>query len=218
MPFAAREAESLAHGAFTAADALDLLDWKRRILALYARVRAEPDAEAAWDRWREVREELYRTHRQSPLPPESAPRLRRCVLPVRPDVPCRRRARSTRRPSRARSLRAPAARSRSAASGCSGSCCDGSDHELELHWNEAYGGGVLLAVADETTGAETYAGGRYVLDTVKGADLGGAERSIVVDFNFAYNPSCAFDARWSCPLAPAANRLSRPARSRRACP
>ena len=83
----------------------------------------------------------------------------------------------------------------------------GEEHELELSWNEAYGGGILLAVADESSGAETYGGGRYVLDTVKGADLGSGDGRLIVDFNFAYNPSCAFDSRWSCPLAPPVNRL-----------
>src|SRR2546423_1173137 len=67
--------------------------------------------------------------------------------------------------------------------------------------------GFLLAVADETSGSETYGGGRYVLDTVKGADLGNDGSRLIVDFNFAYNPSCAFDSRWACPLAPPANRL-----------
>jgi uncharacterized protein (DUF1684 family) len=57
---------------------------------------------------------------------------------------------------------------------------------------------------DGTSGAETYGGGRYVLDTVKGADLGGT----VLDFNFAYNPSCAWDPSWACPLTPPANRLA----------
>ena len=83
----------------------------------------------------------------------------------------------------------------------------GTEHGLELHWNEGYGGGILLAVSDTTSGRETYSGGRYVLDTVKGADLGNDGAHLVVDFNFAYNPSCAFDPSWACPLAPATNRL-----------
>jgi uncharacterized protein (DUF1684 family) len=50
-----------------------------------------------------------------------------------------------------------------------------------------------------------------VLDTVKGADLGSepaelaGRRMLVVDLNFAYNPSCAYDERWACPLAPVGN-------------
>ncbi len=63
--------------------------------------------------------------------------------------------------------------------------------------------------ATRRTGPETYGAGRYVLDAAKGADLGGdpAASRLVIDFNFAYQPSCAFDPRWACPLAPPENRL-----------
>ena len=50
-----------------------------------------------------------------------------------------------------------------------------------------------------------YGGGRYLVDTVKGADLGGDDGHLVVDLNFAYPPSCAYDPAWACPLAPAGN-------------
>ena len=43
---------------------------------------------------------------------------------------------------------------------------------------------------------------------MKGADLGVGGDRLVLDFNFAYNPSCAYDPQWSCPLPPPANRLS----------
>ena len=54
---------------------LDLLDWKRRIFALYAEVRrtAAEDPEAAWRRWRSVRDEMFRTHPQSPIPEPERP-------------------------------------------------------------------------------------------------------------------------------------------------
>jgi uncharacterized protein len=81
------------------------------------------------------------------------------------------------------------------------------DATLELYWLEAYGGGVFLPFRDETSGRETYGAGRYLLDTVKGADLGGGDCTLVLDFNFAFNPSCAWDDSWACPLAPPANRL-----------
>jgi uncharacterized protein (DUF1684 family) len=42
---------------------------------------------------------------------------------------------------------------------------------------------------------------------VKGADLGEQDGRLVLDFNFAYNPSCSYDPGWVCPLAPPANRL-----------
>ncbi|HEX6956244.1 MAG TPA: DUF1684 domain-containing protein, partial [Agromyces sp.] len=75
----------------------------------------------------------------------------------------------------------------------------------------SYGGGLFLPVKDGLAGQPggTYGGGRYLLDTVKGADLGSGadDDSLVVDFNFAYNPSCAYDPSWSCPLAPPGNTV-----------
>jgi uncharacterized protein (DUF1684 family) len=79
---------------------------------------------------------------------------------------------------------------------------------LELQWLESYGGGLFLSFRDAASGRESYGGGRYLLDTVKGADLGETEGSLVLDFNFAYNPSCSYDPGWVCPLAPPANRLT----------
>ena len=70
--------------------------------------------------------------------------------------------------------------------------------------------GVFLPFADATRGSETYGGGRYLLDTVKGADLGEADGRLVLDFNFAYNPSCSYDPQWDCPLAPPPNWLRVP--------
>src|SRR5229473_1927778 len=82
----------------------------------------------------------------------------------------------------------------------------------ELYWLEGYGGGVFLPFGDRTSGRGTYGGGRYLLDTVKGSYLGGDDRTLVLDFNFAYNPSCSYDPRWACPLTPSAN-LRRPTTS-----
>ena len=84
--------------------------------------------------------------------------------------------------------------------------------ELELYWLEGYGGGLFLPFADATRGTETYGAGRYLLDTVKGADLGAEDGRLVLDFNFAYNPSCSYDDRWACPLTPSPNRISAPIR------
>ncbi len=73
----------------------------------------------------------------------------------------------------------------------------------------SYGGGLFIPVRDALAGAAggTYGGGRYLIDTAKGADLGGdpARGTLVVDVNFAYNPSCAYDPAWACPLAPPGN-------------
>lgn len=78
---------------------------------------------------------------------------------------------------------------------------------LGLYWVEGYGGGLFLSFRDATSGAETYGAGRYLLDTVKGADLGTEKGRLVLDFNLAYQPSCSYDPAWACPLAPPENRL-----------
>jgi uncharacterized protein (DUF1684 family) len=86
--------------------------------------------------------------------------------------------------------------------------------DLDAWWLSSYGGGLFVPLKDATSGRETYGGGRYVLDTTKGADLGGDARAgqLVVDLNFAYNPSCAYDPAWACPLAPPGNTLAAPVR------
>ncbi len=179
-------------------DQLALLDWKRRIFALYAEVRSTGDPEAAWRRWCDVRSELYRTHPQSPraggepsyFPYDAQRRFEAVVEPVEPatlEI-----AGSAGSVTRFRRF----ARARFA------------DSALELYWLETYGGGIFLPFRDATSGRETYGAGRYLLDTVKGADLGGSGDTLVLDFNFAFNPSCAWDSSWACPLAPPANRLA----------
>jgi uncharacterized protein (DUF1684 family) len=179
-------------------DQLTLLDWKRRIFALYAEVRAADDPEFVWRRWCEVRADLYRSHPQSPRPggepayfPYNA--SLRFEAPVEPVDP------------------APLELAGSAGSVTRFTRfarAEFDEHALELYWLDAYGGGVFLPFRDATSGHETYGAGRYLLDTVKGADLGGTDDSIVLDFNFAFNPSCAWDDSWACPLSPPANRLT----------
>jgi uncharacterized protein (DUF1684 family) len=188
-------------------DELDLLDWKRRVVHLYAEVRADHDHERAWRRWRAVRDELFSSHPQTPLP--EAERAGFAGLPyfdydpgfrvladVAPAEPVRRDiATSGEHPySFTRFARATFA-------------LGGEQHGLDLYWLDGYGGGLYLCFADATSGRESYGAGRYVLDTVKGSDLGADGGRLVVDFNFAYNPSCSYDPRWVCPLAPPGNRL-----------
>lgn len=192
---------------------LDLLDWKRRVFALYAAVRAEPDAELAAAAWRARRDELFAQHPQSPIAPE-----RRAAfggLSYFPFHPSARVAADVQPAERARfevpaSTGPPMAFTRFAVARFS---LGGADCELELYWLDAYGGGVFVPFADATSGQETYGAGRYLLDTVKGADLGMDGDRLVLDFNLAYNPSCAYDPRWACPLSPAANRLAIPVRA-----
>jgi uncharacterized protein len=89
--------------------------------------------------------------------------------------------------------------------------------ELSLWWVAAYGGGLYLPFRDATCGSQTYGGGRYLTDTVKGTfgrgvQLLGSGR-LRLDFNYAYNPSCAYDSAWACPLAPPENWLTVPVRA-----
>ncbi len=78
---------------------------------------------------------------------------------------------------------------------------------MSVFWIDAYGDGLFVPLRDATNGDTTYGGGRYLLDTVKSADLGGSDGQLEIDLNFAYHPSCVHDASWSCPLAPADDRV-----------
>lgn len=84
------------------------------------------------------------------------------------------------------------------------------DTRLAVWWLEQYGGGLFLPLRDATAGHSSYGGGRYLLDTAKGADLGGTHTGLIVDLNFLYHPSCRYDARWACPLAPPENTIDLP--------
>jgi uncharacterized protein len=186
---------------------LTLVDWRRRVAELYASIRADPDPEHAWQVWVRQRRELFATHPQSPIAEvdrdgfsgphtfdyDPAARVTaefRAVHPVAVDV-------GTSDGGTARFLRFAEA------------SFTLYDHEatLEAYWLDAYGGGLYLSFRDATSGDSTYGGGRYLLDTVKGADLGAVGYRPILDFNFAYQPSCSYDARWSCPLPPPQNRL-----------
>jgi uncharacterized protein (DUF1684 family) len=191
----------------TALDELALADWRREVFGLYARVRADDDPRAAWELWRRARDRLFAVDPQSPidaaaraafggLPYHRYDPAARVTAEVVPDEPAELELEtSTGAPYRFRRV------------GVARFDLAGTDLGLPLYWLEGYGGGLFLPFADATTGRTTYGAGRYLIDTVKGADLGTCDGRLVLDFNFAYNPSCAYDARWTCPLAPAANRL-----------
>lgn len=183
---------------------LALLDYRRRVSDLYRRVREMGPGPDSWAVWREERDVLFREHPQSALEPEDRDGFAGLkYFPYDPDWSFE--------------VSVEPVDDREETIGHSG---QGSTpfrrfgrlelpfgETLELFWLESYGGGVFLPFRDGTSGAETYGGGRYLLDSVKGSDLGGEER-LVLDFNFAYHPSCVYSNRWSCPLAPAQNHLS----------
>jgi uncharacterized protein (DUF1684 family) len=188
-------------------DELDLLEWKRRVFALYGEVRAAVDPEEAWRLWRSVKDELFRTHPQSPIPAEKRETF--AGLPYFEYDPAWRVLADVESAEETRILIAgsgeePTPFRRFATASFE---LGGEQRRLALYWLEAYGGGVFLPLGDATSRNETYGAGRYLLDTVKGADLGEENGRLVLDFNFAYNPSCSYDPRWACPLTPPENRL-----------
>jgi len=219
---------------------LELADWRRRVARLYADVRFlyPDDAVAAWQLWRTEREKLYRKHPQSPVPAAERasfrahhwgydPRLA-FELTVAPDAPpVESPPETTIHPLGLPSIRflgeagaaGPLALPMSGGGtmafrriGSVAAPFPDGERRLALYWMESYAGGLFLPFRDTTNGAETYGAGRYLLDAAKSADLGGdpARRTLICDFNFAYQPSCAFDPRWACPLAPPENRLDVP--------
>ena len=210
------------------ADRLTLADWRRRVADLYGAVRdlASRDPRAAWEHWRIVRDELYRTHAQSPVPAEQRaafmghywdydPALRTEATITGADASGEARAFPATGGSAAPSLilQLPMSTGDPMAFTRIGTVhiplLEG-PKTLNLFWMAGYAGGLFLPFRDTTNGSATYGAGRYLLDTAKGADLGtaGAPDRLILDFNFAFQPSCAFDPRWACPLAPPENRLN----------
>jgi uncharacterized protein len=193
----------------TAAE-LDLLDWRRAVFDLYARVRADADPLAAWRAWRRGRDALFSRHPQTPLAADAVAGF--AGLPFFPYDPALRvAARVEPEPPSPRTLRV------STGEPVAGHRCGlarfrlrGAPLALPVFWLDGYGGGLFLPFADATNGASTYGAGRYLLDTIKGADLGGDRDALVLDFNFAYNPSCAYRASWTCPLPAPESRLPVP--------
>jgi uncharacterized protein (DUF1684 family) len=202
-----------------AAGRLELADWRRRVADLYAAVRetSKTDPESAWARWRTTRERLYREHPQSPVPPVARASFRGRHWPYDPawrfEVPVRV---GPTAPAEAHGtgieLLLPVSTGDALSFTRLGDVhlpLPGGERTLTIYWMAGYAGGLFLPFRDATNGTTTYGAGRYLLDAAKSADLGGdPERgSLILDFNFAYHPSCAFDPRWSCPLAPPENRL-----------
>lgn len=187
-------------------DAYDVLDWRRRVFALYARVRAASDPALGHHLWRCGRDRLFAEHPASPLLPEH--RAAFAGLRVAPYDPAWRFELEV-RPASATRWEVQTGTDGIVPFQRLGSISVPGVGDLDVWRLTTYGGGVFLPVRDAGCGGPGggYGGGRYVLDTVKGADLGGDGGCIVIDFNFAYAPSCAYDPAWACPLAPAGNRV-----------
>jgi uncharacterized protein len=190
---------------------LDLVDWRRRVGDAYRL--------GSLAAWRAERERLFRSHPQSPVPPEA----RTSFAGLRwfdPD-PAYLVA--------ARLVAGDGAPLEIDTGGEDGviRCRRIGSLRFRLHGEECslgvlalvgYGSGLFVPFRDATSGSETYGGGRYLADTVKCTDAGCLEITpgspdVVIDFNYAYHPSCVYDARWACPLAPPENRLDVPVRA-----
>jgi uncharacterized protein (DUF1684 family) len=198
---------------------------------------AATDPESAWNRWRTARESLYRDHPQSPVPADQREAFQArhwqydAALRFELEVVTE----ETAPPEAAASAGWTSDGGISGPADIGGLPGFGTlllpvstggeksfsrigfidvpfpagARRLGLYWMAGYAGGLFLPFRDATNGAETYGAGRYLLDAAKSADLGGniARRTLILDFNFAFQPSCSFDPRWSCPLSPPENRL-----------
>ncbi|MGH3405669.1 MAG: DUF1684 domain-containing protein [Streptosporangiaceae bacterium] len=194
---------------------LDLADWRRRVAELYAAIRADDDPARAHARWRAVRDELIGKHPQSPALPgdpvradgvpywpyDPALRFELPLVPVPPVAPA-----SLTLATDGGNLTALRLIGRVEVPGPVGA-------SLDVWSLRQYAGGLFVPVRDGTAGDGSYGGGRYLLDTAKGADLGGGPDTLVIDLNFLYHPSCRYNPAWQCPLAPAGNTVAAPIRA-----
>jgi uncharacterized protein (DUF1684 family) len=187
---------------------LELGAWRREVSELYAAVRREGDPERGHALWRAGRDSLFRSHPQSPLP--AGDPLRVSGLPYWPYDPTVRFELPLLQASEQTRLSLPTDGDGTTLLALVGRVqlprpLDGT---IDVWWLQQYAGGLFLPLRDGTAGDSSYGGGRYLLDTAKGADLGGSSDRLVIDLNFLYHPSCRYAPEWQCPLAPSGNAIS----------
>ncbi|KRF05208.1 hypothetical protein ASH00_12460 [Arthrobacter sp. Soil782] len=198
-----------------AATALNTADWRREVFALYAEVRDAATAGSpalAHAHWRTGRDRLFAGHPASPLSP--AARQAFAGLNIAPYDPAFRFEAEIDDDGAGQLMEVPTGTDgvvpfeRLGTVALDGAASGGVGR-LALWRLKSYGGGLFLPLRDGSSGKDggSYGGGRYVLDTVKGAHLGERGGRLIVDLNFAYNPSCAYDEEWACPLPGPDNRL-----------
>ena len=196
------------------ASALQTADWRRRIFDIYAQVRRTAAAESpstAHDLWRTERNRLFGSHPASPL--EGSAKARFTGLAVAPYDPALRFEAAIDDDGAGQRMEVPTGTDGTVYFERLGTVQVPGVGGLALWRLATYGGGLFLPVRDSLAGTDggTYGGGRYLLDTIKGAHLGErSEDSLILDFNFLYNPSCAYDERWACPLPGPDNRVDVP--------
>lgn len=171
---------------------LDLLDWRQQITDLYRDIREQEASQSTWQHFRDVRDQLFREHSQSALDANQKAQFTgldyfdydpayRVVASIDYNVE---------------------PKHHTVEIGDDGVIeyrqfaqvkfdLPMGSGQLSLFWIEGYGGGLFLPFGDLTNRETTYGAGRYLYDTIKGADLGAQADRIVLDFNYAYNPSCS---------------------------
>lgn len=197
---------------------LDLYDYRRRVAAMYLERKratlAGEDAATILRRFREARDDLFAHHPQSALDEEQRRHFQGLhYFPYSPamcvvadvDTNVEPALLTVAMNSEESMIMTTVARLHFT--------IEGRAVALALYWLNIYGGGLFLPFRDTTSPGESYGGGRYLFDTIKGSDFFPApdaplRERILLDFNYAYNPSCAYNDRWVCPLAPVENRLS----------
>jgi uncharacterized protein (DUF1684 family) len=179
---------------------LDLDDWRRRVALLY--LTGPTEGEAGVAAFRRGRDELFRDHPQSAL--DQGQRARFTGLAWFPYDPGARVMAELRPPEDDGQLAVDTGGE------------DGAVRYRRVGRLVTPFGDLFLPFRDATAGDETYGAGRYLTDTIKGTWGRGLVHEggrVVLDFNYAYNPSCAYNARWACPLAPPENHLGAPVRA-----
>jgi uncharacterized protein len=187
---------------------LDLVDWRRRVGDLY-RI-SGPDA---LTQFRAARDELFRTHPSSAIEPEERGSFGGLHY-FDHDPTYRVSARVE--PGDGTELIIDTGGEDGAVTyrrvGRLAFTLDGQECGLTVLSLVQYAGGLFVPFRDRTSGKETYGGGRYLFDTAKDTDglvleVSSGSSEVVLDFNYAYNASCAYSPRWACPLAPPENHL-----------
>jgi uncharacterized protein (DUF1684 family) len=194
--------------------AVETADWRLRTFAMYHNVRKlaiESPAEAH-SYWRHQRDLMFATHPASPLTTADKAHfsglktadydpIYRFHVPLTPEGAGREISVETGTDGAVRFVRL-------------GTFDLPEVGQLAVWKLQGYGGGIFVPFRDATAGQPggSYGAGRYLLDTIKGAYHGvygtGRDAPFVLDFNFAYNPSCAYNEVWACPLAGPSNRLA----------
>ena len=190
---------------------LELADWRRTVASRYAAMRADGRAgDARAEAFRSAKDRLFAEHPSSPIPAVARSSFSGLAYwPYRADLALRARLEpdpAVASPDVPRS--GEGGQIRFTRFGWVSFEVGGQACRLSVLWLEEYSGGIFIPFRDATSGSTTYGGGRYLWDSAKGADLGTEGDELILDFNFAYHPSCVYDPRWSCPLAPPENRLA----------